>query len=92
MRTADGMSEAAADSQLMTYKMLGVDNKEVMAILWYLCLKRLHLQMVGRLWLGRMERLGWPISVHQVSKGQKWYSNIFCKLTQRRLCGGGARL
>ena len=28
---ADGMSEAAADSQLMTYKMLGVDNKEVMA-------------------------------------------------------------
>ena len=28
---ADGMSEAAADSLLMTYKMLGVDNKEVMA-------------------------------------------------------------
>ena len=29
--SADGMSDAAADSQLMTYKMLGVDNKEVMA-------------------------------------------------------------
>lgn len=29
--SADGMSEAASDSQLMTYKMLGVDNKEVMA-------------------------------------------------------------
>ena len=28
---ADGMSEAATDSLLMTYKMLGVDNKEVMA-------------------------------------------------------------
>lgn len=29
--TGDGMPEVAADSQLMTYKMLGVDNKEVMA-------------------------------------------------------------
>ena len=29
--TTDGMPEAAADSQLMTYKMLGVDNKEVTA-------------------------------------------------------------
>ena len=29
--TADGMPAAASDSQLMTYKMLGVDNKEVTA-------------------------------------------------------------
>lgn len=29
--TKDGMPEVAADSQLMTYKMLGVDNKEVTA-------------------------------------------------------------
>lgn len=29
--TKDGMPEAAADSQLMTYKMLGIDNKEVTA-------------------------------------------------------------
>ncbi len=66
--TQDGMSAIAAESRVMTYKMLGVDGTEVQATALVFVPKTAAPAGGWKPLYGRMEQLVWQISVHQVSR------------------------